>query len=184
MTFGWGDPSKVNRPAVEPGAAPDPFHDDTSFPVALYGARSDVRDRGGDITGTANHWVVSRGGECWTARHPDTAVPHIDIGFFPDGYTTISVTDHCAIENPADFSYQKNPYTGRTHLHTLILGVLNGGYAETVTYNATGDWLTATCTITFDGQDIGSGRNPNATGKALREEHHISPAWPTLRAPR
>jgi hypothetical protein len=88
------------------------------------------------------------------------------------------VTPYATVENSPEESYRIDQVTGVTLLHRLILGIINGGYTETVTYTETGDWLQASCAITYHGQDVGYGRNPDATGTATRTEDHLFPPWP------
>lgn len=109
---------------------PEPFDDETGFPLPLTRIRGEVRARGGDITGEGLNWRIA---------HPDPDVPDIRLDITARGEVLIDAGDDRVMDVFCEEAWTRgsaeHPWT---HLEDVLLGFLEGGFTRVVWRDADG----------------------------------------------
>lgn len=149
---------------------PEPFHDDTGFPLPLLRIRAEVERRGGSITGSGLQWRLT---------HPDPHLPDIRIDIDDHGNVLVDAGREVVMDVFDDEAWRVGPDERPwTHLEDVLLGFLEGGFTRTV-------WRDDDGHITHFGMRLkGShvGEAGGTTGRAdesrTTQETVSYPAWP------
>src|SRR6266508_3639369 len=87
---------------------PEPFHDDTGFPLPLLRLRAEVERRGGTIAGSGLQWRIT---------HPDPHLPDIRIDIDSQGNVLVDAGREVVMDVFDDEAWRIGPDKNHPWIH-------------------------------------------------------------------